>query len=107
MNTSMSRPDLAAVRTACASVQDPEFGLSIDDLGLIYDVALDEAGRVAVALTLTTPYCPAGNVIVDAVTAAAAAVPGVTAVDVRLVWDPAWTPEMVSAQGREYLGWSR
>lgn len=107
MNTSNPLPDLDAIRAACAQVHDPEFGLSIDDLGLIYDVAQDDAGRVAIALTLTSPYCPAGNVIVDAVSAAASSVPGVAAVDVRLVWDPAWTPEMVSAKGREYLGWNR
>lgn len=107
MNTTLAWSHLDAVRSACAQVHDPEFGLSIDDLGLIYDVAQDEAGRVAIALTLTSPYCPAGTVIVDAVSAAATAVPGVTAVDVRLVWDPAWTPEMVSAKGRAYLGWTR
>ncbi len=106
MNTPIPASNLAAVHAACAQVHDPEFGLSIADLGLIYDIALDEAGRVAIALTLTSPYCPAGNVIVDAVTAAAAGVPGVRAVDVRLVWDPAWTPGMVSPAGRKYLGWA-
>lgn len=104
MNTNPSLPDPAAVRAACAAVCDPEFGISIDDLGLIYDVAV--TGReVAVAMTLTTMSCPAGAVIVDAVRAAVAAVPGVSGVDVQLVWDPAWTPEMISATGRELLGW--
>lgn len=106
MNTPRPFPELETIRSACAQVHDPEFGLSIDDLGLIYDIAQDDAGRVAIALTLTSPYCPAGDVIVNAVSAAAAAVPGVTGVDVRLVWDPAWTPEMVSANGRTYLGWT-
>jgi len=105
-NTHPPLPELATIRAACAQVHDPEFGLSIDDLGLIYDITQDDAGRVAIALTLTSPYCPAGDVIVDAVSAAAAAVPGVIAVDVRLVWDPAWTPEMVSPSGRTYLGWT-
>lgn len=106
MNTPAPLADLASIRAACAQVHDPEFGLSIDDLGLIYNIAQDEAGRVAIALTLTSIYCPAGEVIVSAVAAAAAAVPGVTAVDVRLVWDPAWTPEMVSPAGRTFLGWT-
>lgn len=98
-------PALADVRAACASVSDPEFGLSIDDLGLIYDVTL-EGGAVVVAMTLTSPYCPAGNVIVEAVRAAVAQVPGVASVDVRLVWEPGWTPEMVTPHGRQQLGWS-
>jgi metal-sulfur cluster biosynthetic enzyme len=95
-------PDL--VRAACASVHDPEFGLSIDDLGLIYDVQCP-AGAASVAMTLTTPTCPAGGVIVDAVRAAVAAVPGVRTVDVQLVWEPEWTPHLISAQGRAFLGW--
>ena len=104
MKTSDITPDLAEVRAACASVADPEFGVSIDDLGLIYDVTI--VGRaVSVAMTLTTPHCPAGSVIVDGVRAAVERVPGVASVDVRLVWEPGWTPEMVTARGREQLGW--
>lgn len=95
----------ADVRSACASVNDPEFGLSIDDLGLIYDVSL-ENGLAVVAMTLTTPYCPAGDVIVNAVHAAVSAVPGVANVEVRVVWEPQWIPEMVSPRGRELLGWA-
>lgn len=105
MNTSPFLPDPAAVRAACAGVCDPEFGISIDDLGLIYDVAVP-GRKVAVAMTLTTMSCPAGAVIVDAVRAAVAAVPGVASVDVQLVQDPAWTPEMISARGRNQLGWT-
>ncbi len=104
MTTPTAIPDLVDVRAACASVADPEFGLSIDDLGLIYDVT-NEGGTVVVAMTLTTPTCPAGDVMVGAVRAAVSRVPGVAAVDVRLVWEPVWTPEMVSARGREQLGW--
>lgn len=97
-------PSLADVRAACASVNDPEFGLSIEDLGLIYDVAT-HAGDVAVAMTLTTPSCPAGEVIVGAVQAAVARVDGVRSVAVRLVWEPLWTPDMISSRGRAQLGW--
>ncbi len=105
MNAFNQFPALAEVRAVCASVADPEFGLSIDDLGLIYDVVVT-GDAVAIAMTLTTEHCPAGAVIVDGVRAAVAAVPGVASVDVRLVWDPAWTPEMVSPRGREHLGWA-
>ena len=104
MNESTTAPPPSDVRAACASVADPEFGLSVEDLGLIYDVAI--AGRaVTVTMTLTTPHCPAGDVILGGVRSALEAVPGVETVEVRLVWDPAWTAEMVSARGRQQLGW--
>ena len=99
-------PTPDAIRAACATVHDPEFGLSIEDLGLIYEAAIDDARRVVVKMTLTSPYCPAGDVIVNAVTAVVATVAGVTAVDVQLVWEPAWTPECVTPKGRAYLGWT-
>jgi metal-sulfur cluster biosynthetic enzyme len=85
-------------------VYDPEFGVSIDDLGLIYDVAIVD-GSVTIAMTLTTPTCPAGEVIVGAVHAAVAAVQGVRRVEVHLVWDPQWSPDMINARGRQQLGW--
>ena len=105
MNAPIASALLADVRAACASVADPEFGLSIDDLGLIYDIVITD-GAVAVAMTLTSAYCPAGDVIVGAIRAAVGAVGGVVSVDVRLVWEPAWAPEMISPRGREQLGWS-
>ncbi len=105
MNVCTVEPNLADVRAACASVEDPEFGVSVDDLGLIYDVTLN-GSAVAVAMTLTTPSCPAGDVILNAVRAAVERVAGVTEVEVRLVWDPGWTPEMVNQRGRQQLGWT-
>lgn len=104
MNADTPQPSLTDVRAACASVNDPEFGLSIEDLGLIYDVTIEQRA-VSVAMTLTTPSCPAGEVIVDGIRAAVAGVEGVETVEVRLVWDPQWTPDMVSARGRQQLGW--
>jgi metal-sulfur cluster biosynthetic enzyme len=104
MKTTGNLPSLADVRAACASVNDPEFGVSIDDLGLIYDVTVVGSAAI-VTMTLTTPHCPAGNVIVEGVRAAVEQVPGVTSVDVRLAWEPGWTPEMVNARGRQQLGW--
>ena len=106
MNAVSPNTMLDAVRAACASVADPEFGVSVDDLGLIYDITIHE-GAVTVAMTLTTPHCPAGDVILDGVRAAVARVPGVTSVEVRLVWEPGWTPEMVNAAGRRDLGWEK
>jgi metal-sulfur cluster biosynthetic enzyme len=103
-----SSPSLteATVRDALTRVYDPEFGVSIEDLGLIYEVGIT-AGRVAVAMTLTSINCPAGHVIMEGVRAAIAALPGVDEVDVVLVWEPAWTPEFLSAKARQQLGWNR
>ncbi|HEY0946782.1 MAG TPA: metal-sulfur cluster assembly factor [Opitutaceae bacterium] len=86
------------------TILDPEFGLSIVDLGLVYDVVLD-GDRVSVAMTLTSPACPAGGMIVDGTRAALAALPGVSHVDVALVWEPPWTPARLTQGGRDQLGW--
>lgn len=104
MNLPPSAPDVQTVRNAFRSVYDPEFGVSIEDLGLIYDVRIDE-GVVFVRMTLTSMYCPAGDVITSGVQAAAEALPGVVRAEVELVWDPVWTPEMLSADARKTLGW--
>jgi metal-sulfur cluster biosynthetic enzyme len=87
-----------------ATIPDPEFGLSIVDLGLVYEVNTD--GRdVSIAMTLTSPACPAGAMIHDGVHAALSALPGVGNVRVELVWDPGWTPELLTPAAREHLGW--
>ncbi len=88
------------------TILDPEFGLSIVELGLVYDVKLD-GPHIDVAMTLTTPSCPAGDMILDGVRSALSELPGAEKVDVNLVWDPAWTPDMLTAEAREFLGWSK
>lgn len=105
MSAAFVQPLPTTIRAACAGVADPEFGVSVVDLGLIGDIVIS-GGAVAIAMTLTTPHCPASAVIVEGVRAAVAAVPGVTGVDIRLVWEPAWTPERISPQGRAQLGWT-
>ncbi len=104
MNTLTPAPDEQTLRAAFKTVYDPEFGVSIEDLGLIYDVHV-EAGTVAVKMTLTSMSCPAGDVILNGIKAAAEAVPGVTHAEVSLVWEPQWSPEMLSADARRQLGW--
>lgn len=104
MTTTAPVPNLAALAAACASVADPEFGLSVADLGLIYDIAAT-GSAVRVAMTLTSEHCPAGEVIVAGIRAAISAVPGVASVTVEVVWEPRWTPELVSPLGRQQLGW--
>ena len=82
----------ARVLEALASVVDPELGLSIVDLGLVYGVRVD-GGQVAVTMTLTAPGCPLHEVMGEWARAAVAAVPGVERVDVAITFDPPWTPE--------------
>jgi metal-sulfur cluster biosynthetic enzyme len=98
-------PDDEAVREALRQVDDPEAGMNIVDLGLVYGVEVT-AGSVDVDLTMTTAACPMTDLIVEQVRGAVEAiVPPGTAVNVRLVWDPPWTPERMSGIAREHFGW--
>lgn len=97
--------DESEVRQALQSVEDPEAGMSVLDLGLVYGIAVDP-GRVRVEMTMTSPACPASDYIVDEAAAAIRAVaPEGTDVDVQLVWDPPWTPERMSDEARKRFGW--
>jgi len=75
-------------------VIDPEIGLSIVKLGLVYDLALHD-GIVTVTMTLTTPGCPMGGPITDGVRSVVSALPWVRDVAVDVVWEPAWSPAMI------------
>jgi metal-sulfur cluster biosynthetic enzyme len=91
-------PPLDPLRQALTAVIDPEIGLDIVTLGLVYEADIaDEVARIA--YTLTTPGCPMERLITDGIRAAAAGVPGVSVVETRLVWDPAWHPGMIEAEG--------
>ena len=105
MNQDAALPSEERVREALRSVDDPEVGMNIVDLGLIYriDVAPE---RVRVELTMTTPACPMGDLITEnADRAVRAALPESMAVEVALVWDPPWTPELMSESARQTFGW--
>ncbi len=98
-------PDDDAVREALRQVEDPEAGMNIVDLGLVYAVEVG-AGAVRVDLTMTTAACPMADMIVDqARDAINAIVPAGTTVDVQLVWDPPWTPDKMTGVAREHFGW--
>jgi metal-sulfur cluster biosynthetic enzyme len=87
------------------SVEDPEIGLSVVDLGLIYDVAITDDGEIDVIMTLTTPGCPYGPILVSQVEEKIKGLEGVTKAIVTLVWDPPWNPaEMASEKARDALG---
>jgi metal-sulfur cluster biosynthetic enzyme len=89
-----SGPTEAGVRAALRSVIDPEVGLDVVTLGLIYGVEV-EGGAVTVTFSLTVPGCPLVDYIAGAIRMAALGVPGVEAVDLNLVWEPAWHPGMI------------
>lgn len=103
-----SDPDGADVRRRAIEmlrdVVDPEVGLDVVELGLVYAVEVD-GGRVTVKLTMTTPACPLGDQIVFDAEQRLRELDGVDEVRVDLVWDPPWTPDRMSARAREALGW--
>ncbi len=86
------------------SVYDPEVGINLVDLGLIYSVASDN-GRLEITMTLTTPGCPMSDSMPPAVQRTLEAIPGVDEVSVDLVWEPAWDPERITEEGLRELGW--
>jgi metal-sulfur cluster biosynthetic enzyme len=93
------------IREALRSVDDPEVGMNIVDLGLVYRIDIAPQ-RVRVELTMTTPACPMGDLISEnAHRAVCAALPEEVAVEVALVWDPPWTPDMMSESARQTFGW--
>ena len=83
---------IKAIRT----VFDPEIPINIYELGLIYELSIDDAGAAHVRMTLTSPNCPVAEKIPQQVAAAIKAVPGIHEAKVHLVWDPPWNPDMMS-----------
>ncbi len=91
---------------ALYAVIDPEVGMNIVDLGLVYGVEISP-GTVHVDLTMTTPACPMGELIFDdAHEALAALVPAGVEIELDLVWEPPWSPDRMSAHAREHFGWN-
>jgi metal-sulfur cluster biosynthetic enzyme len=101
MTTTALTPE--AVREVLRKVKDPELDLNIMDLGLVYDVVIED-GMVHVTMTLTSPGCPAGPMITNDVYREVRALEGVKDVDVEIVWEPYWTPERIEPKIRAMMG---
>ncbi len=86
------------------TVYDPEIPVDIYELGLVYEVAVDAEGRAAIRMTLTSPMCPAAEMLPPEVETKARSVEGVSSVQLDLVWDPPWTPERMSDAAKLELG---
>ena len=89
---------------ALKTVYDPEIPVDIYELGLIYEVAVDEDRKVRIQMTLTSPMCPVAESLPGEVEAKAAAVAGVESAEIDLVWEPAWEPGMMSEAAKLTLG---
>jgi metal-sulfur cluster biosynthetic enzyme len=94
-----------AVREALKHVVDPELGVNIVDLGLVYDVEIGEGGAVSIEYSLTTMGCPIGPLIEHQMQSFLENVPGVTSVEAEMVLRPPWTPEMMSEEAKAALGY--
>jgi metal-sulfur cluster biosynthetic enzyme len=90
-------------KLALRKVKDPELGLNIVDLGLVYEIVID-GSDIHVDMTLTSPGCPAGPQIMTDAERALQALPGVGDVELNLVWSPFWTPERIEPRVRAYMG---
>jgi len=95
-----SEPLRSALVDVLKTVYDPEIPVDIWELGLIYDLDVDETGGVKIRMTLTSPMCPVAETLPPEVEAKARAVAGVSDVKLDLVWDPPWSPSMMSEAAR-------
>jgi metal-sulfur cluster biosynthetic enzyme len=102
MNTQI----IARIRDALRNVIDPELGYNVVDLGFIYDIAIEQDGVVRITMTTTTPGCPATGYLKEGVANSAWSVPDVEFVDVRITYEPAWKPDMMTLQARADLGFA-
>jgi FeS assembly SUF system protein len=95
-----TEPLRSALVDVLKTVYDPEIPVDIWELGLIYDLDVDEAGGVKIRMTLTSPMCPVAETLPPEVEAKARTVAGVSDVKLDLVWDPPWSPSMMSEAAR-------
>ncbi|CAM5354468.1 metal-sulfur cluster assembly factor [Thauera mechernichensis] len=100
-------PDPDAIRHALRRVIDPEVGMNIVDLGLIYRIECGP-GTVHIDMTMTSPACPLADVILDEIDAVLdPLLPPEIDIRVDVVWEPPWSPDMMASDARDHFGWNR
>ncbi len=86
---------------------DPEVPISVVDMGLIYGITVQDDNKVDIKMTMTTRGCPLHDTLVNDVKRYVTKVPGVTGVNVEIVWEPAWTPEKMSEEGKKMINYGK
>ncbi len=92
------------IQDALRQIVDPEIGINIVDLGLVYETNVDTQGLCSITMTLTSPGCPLSGYIGTAVETAVEGLQGIKQVDVDIVWSPPWSPAMMSEDAKLELG---
>ena len=102
--TEETHPLRQPIMDALSTVYDPEVPVDIVNFGLIYGLEIAEDNNVKITMSLTSPSCPSAKEIPVECEQKVSAIDGVGEVDVHIVWDPPWGPEMISPEGRKKLG---
>ena len=96
-------PDQALIYDKLKQIYDPEVGINIVDMGLIYSLDIAD-NKVEITMTLTSPGCPAGPQILSQIDTQVKTLDGIEDVDIKVVWSPPWSPDMLSEEARDQLG---
>ncbi|WP_210367803.1 metal-sulfur cluster assembly factor [Bacillus sp. REN3] len=96
-------PLIEKIKENLKTVYDPELNINVVDLGLIYDIDILEPGAARILMTLTTPGCPLHDSILSGIKYCVEGMEEFSAVDVQLTWEPAWSPERMTEEGRRML----
>ena len=94
----------AEIIEALHTVYDPEIPVDIYELGLVYDIDIDEDRKAKIRMTLTAPACPVADILPEEVRQKVLCVPGIADAEIELVWEPPWNPSMMSENARLALG---
>ncbi|HZP26972.1 MAG TPA: metal-sulfur cluster assembly factor [Dehalococcoidia bacterium] len=92
------------VREVLKTINDPEINYNIVDLGLVYNIEVDDQGSAHVLMTLTTPACPIGPMIMEQINENVSLLPGIKEVDIEFTFSPLWNPGMMTDDAKEDLG---
>jgi len=83
---------------------DPEIGINIVDLGLIYGIQIDESNNIKLKMTMTSPMCPVTSIILADAQLRLESIPDVGKIEIELVWEPLWSPDMISQEIKQQFG---